>query len=307
MATPEPAARTVELPLLLKTAPPLSTLSPEDLALLVERGEPRAFEPGALLHEAGTPMRALHLVVAGRVAERRAGRAWAVRPASELVGDVDVLAGTGDDVVVIAESTTRTVALDRDAVIDVCADRFAVLATLTAGIAASAIAARRRLGASAGYPPVAAEARTAVPPRLDLAERMAAIRALPAFAATRVQTLGHVAAATRDVTIEADGATWHAGDRADHLLLLLSGTIACATADGAQRFALGPDDVAGALDALAAAPRWYAATPTSTVRALRVPIADLLDVLEDDPDTAVDALVRFARTTAALLDRAARS
>lgn len=307
MTTAEPTARPVELLLALKTVPPFSSVPPEDLALFVERGQPRTFEPGALVHEAGTPMRAIHLVLSGRVAERRAGRPWAVREAYELVGGVDALAETGDDVVVTAESTTQTLELDRETVIDVCYDRFAVLATVTAGIASTSIAARRRLGASAGYAAPAGEARTAAAARLDLGDRMAAIRALPVFAATRVHTLGQVAATTRAVTIEVGRAAWQAGDPADHLLVLLAGTIACATADGAQRFTLGPGDVAGDLDALAAAPRWYAATATSPVRALRVPIADLLDVLEDDPETAVDALTRFARATAALLDRVARA
>jgi CRP-like cAMP-binding protein len=304
MATPEPA---VDVLLALTRVPPFSSVPPEDLALLVERGEPRMFEPGALLHEAGTPMRAIELVVSGRVVEHRVGRAWAIREPYELVGDVDALAETGDDVVVTAESTTRTIELDRDAVIDVCYDRFAVLATVAAGVAATAIAARRRLGTSAGYATAACGAATVVPSRLDLAERIAVIRALPVFATTRVQTLGHVVAATRDVTIESGRTAWQAGDPPDHLLVLLAGTLACATADGAQRFALGTGDVAGDLDALAAAPRWYGATATATARALRVPIADLLDVLEDDPATAVDALLRFARATAALLHRIACS
>ena len=38
---------------------------------------------------------------------------------------------------------------------------------------------------------------------------------------------------------------------------------------------------------------------------LRLPIASLLDILEDDPETAVAALVRLAEATARLVDAVA--
>jgi CRP-like cAMP-binding protein len=307
MATLEPQANAVELLLALKTVPPFSTLPPDDLALFVERAERRTFEPGAVLYEAGAPIHAIHLVLGGRVVETRAGRRWAVREAYELVGGVDALAGTGHDVVVTADSATETLQLDRDDVIEVCYDRFAVLATVTAGVAAMAIAARRRLGPSAGR---SATARDTAPltaaGRLGLPERVAILRALPALSFMRVLTLGDVAAASSELALDVGRAAWQAGDPADHIGVLLSGTIACATADGAQRFVLGPGAVLGGLDALASAPRWYGATATTPVRALRIRLADLLDVLEDDPETAVEGLTRFASATASLVDRVAR-
>jgi CRP-like cAMP-binding protein len=306
MATPEIQSSAVEELLALKAVPPFSTLPPDDLALFIERAERRAFEPGALLCEAGAPIRSIHLVLAGRVTETRAGRRWAMREAYELVGGVDALAGTGDDVVVTAESPTETLELARDDVIDICYDRFAVLATVTAGVAATAIAARRRLGPAAGYPVADETTPIATAPRLGLPERMAALRALPALAGTRMQTLGDIAAASIEITLDAGRSAWQAGDPADHIVVILAGTIACTTADGGQRFTLGPGEVLGELDALASSPRWHAATATTSVRALRIQVAHLLDVLEDDPETAVEGLIRFASTTAALVDRVAR-
>jgi CRP-like cAMP-binding protein len=307
MATAEPQAGAVELLLALKTVPPFSTLPPDDLALFVDRARHRTFAPGALLYAAGAPISTIHLVMEGRVTETRAGRPWAVREAYELVGGVDALASTGDDVVVTAESATRTLELDREAVIEICYDRFSVLATVTAGIAAMAIAARRRLGPSAGYPATPPETTPiAAASRLGLPERMSALRALPALATTRVQTLGDVAAACSEIALDTGRAAWQAGDPADHIVVILSGTVACATADGVQRFVLGRGDVLGDLDALATVPRWYAATATTPVRALHIRVADLLDVLEDDPETAVEGLTRFATATAALVDQVAR-
>jgi CRP-like cAMP-binding protein len=306
MATPEPQSSAVELLLALKTVAPFSTLPPDDLALFVERAERRTFEPGAVLHEAGTPIHTIHLVLSGRLVETRAGRPWATHDPYALVGGVDTLAGTGDDVVVTAESSAETLELDRDAAIDICYDRFSVFASVTAAVAATAIAARRRLGPSAGHAatPVAT-APVSTGSRLRLPERMAVLRALPALATTRVQTLGEVAAASDEITLDAGRAAWRAGDPADHLVVILSGTIACETADGTQRFELGPGDLLGELDAFASTPRWHSAIARTAVRALRIRVADLLDVLEDDPETAVESLTGFAAHTAALVDRVA--
>jgi hypothetical protein len=93
---------------------------------------------------------------------------------------------------------------------------------------------------------------------------------------------------------------WRAGDRADHLLLIVSGALDCAAGDGI-RFALGPREAAGVLDALAAVPRWYDATASAPLVALRTRLADVMDILEDDPDTAVAGLTQLARTTSGLV------
>lgn len=294
------AGATVELLVALKAVAPFATLPPEDLALLVERATPRTFEPGTRVIERGAVVDAIHVVVDGSLIEERAGRAWALRGPYEIVGGVDALARSGADVEVRAKEATRTLELDRATLLDVCYDRFDVLHAIATGIAAMAIAARQQLGATAGFGRVPASTPPAPAHALGLAERVAFLRSMPLPPESAVLTLAGIAARSTQLTLAAGETVWRAGDRADHLLLIVSGALDCAAGDGI-RFALGPREAAGVLDALAAVPRWYDATASTPLVALRTRLADVMDILEDDPDTAVAGLTQLARTTSGLV------
>jgi CRP-like cAMP-binding protein len=297
----EAAGGTVELLVALKSVPPFASLPPEDLALLVERATLRTFAPGDVVIERGALVEAIHLVLEGSLLEQRGGRTWALREPYEIVGGVDALAGASTDVAVRAEAAARTLELEREALLDVCYDRFDLLATVASGVAAMAIAARRLLGAlpsggdASTTPTMDVDVR-----QLDLAERVVFMRSIPVLRDTAVLTLAGVAATSTPAVVAAGEPLWRIGDPADHLLLILSGVIDCAD-DSETRFALGPREVAGVLDALAAIPRWYNATARTRVVALRARIADVMDVLEDDPGTAVAALTQLARATSNLV------
>ena len=292
--------------LALKAVPPFSSLPPDDLALLVERAQPRSLAAGELLVTEGTPLRAIHLVLAGSLEEHRDGQRWAVREPYELVGGVDVLANASEHLMVRAMQPTETLELDRDDLLEVCQDRFDVLATVASGVAAMAIAARRRLGPAAGFPDVAGGTAPAFRAQPDVAQIVSRLQAIAPLGGTPIHTLAYAANEGTVMTLEPGKALWGAGDPSDHALLVLSGRIACTSDDARQRFALGPDDVAGLLDGLALAPRWYEATAATPLVGVRMRIATLLDVLEDDPDTAVGALVRFAHATVRLVDQVVR-
>jgi len=295
------AGGTVELLVALKAVPPFSSLPPEDLALLVERATLRTFGPGDIVIARGGLVEAIHLVLEGSLLEERGGQTWAQRRPYDIVGGVDALAGSSTDVAVRAEAATRTLELEREALLDVCYDRFDVLATVASGVASMAIAARRMLGSTSGLGDASSAPASGHDPReLDLAERVAFMRSIPVLADTAVLTLAGVAATSTPVVVAAGESLWRSGDSADHLLLILSGMIDCAD-DGETRFALGPREVAGVLDALAMVPRWYDATARTRLVALRARIADVMDVLEDDPATAVAALTQLARATSNLV------
>jgi signal-transduction protein with cAMP-binding, CBS, and nucleotidyltransferase domain len=299
---PRPA---VEYVLALKTVTPFSALPPDDLALLVDRTTPRTFAVGAPVLEPGVPVSTVHLLLEGRVTEQRGGRPWATRAPYEVLGGVDAIAHAGEDLVAIAEAPTRTLELAREDLLDVCLDRFAVLATVASGVAAMALAARRRLGRDAGFASAPADHATGRD-GLGLAERLTFLRDLPALGDTRLRTLAQVAAAMREETIVDGEVLWRAGTPADHLVVVESGLVRCVSGDGTQRFALGRGEAAGVLDGLAGEPRWYDATADGAVRTLRISIADLLDLLEDDPEAAVQALESLARATSALVGRVVR-
>ena len=278
---------------------PFATLPPEDLALLVERATPRTFEPGQVVIERGTAVEAIHLVVEGTLVEERAGKAWALREPYEIVGGVDTLAASGADVEVRAKGAARTLELGRETLLEVCYDRFDVLNTIATGVAAMAIAARLRLGATGGFGKRSPQTER-LPRDLNLAERVAFLHSMPVLRDTALLTLAEVAARSAQTTFEAGEKLWRTGDRADHLLLIVSGVIDCAVGDGLH-FALGPREAAGVLDALATVPRWYDATARTRLVALRTRLAHVLDVLEDDPATAVAALTQLARATSGLV------
>jgi CRP-like cAMP-binding protein len=300
----EAPGKTVELLVALKAVPPFSELPPEDLALLVERATTREFEPGQVVIARGSTVEAIHVVIDGTLVEERSGQAWARREPYEIVGGVDALAGSSTELEVRAEAPTRTLELERETLLEVCHDRFDVLNAIATGVAGMAIAARLRLGAAAGFgAPARAPAPAGAerpPGRLDLAERVAFLRTLPVLHDVAMLTLAEVAAQSERVTFAAGETLWRTGDRADHVLLVVSGTIDCAAGDGI-RFAFGPREAAGVLDALAEVPRWYDATARTRLVALRARLADVLDVLEDDPATAVAGLTSLARATSNLV------
>jgi CRP-like cAMP-binding protein len=290
----------------LKAVAPFSSLPPDDLALLVERAQPRSLATDDLLVAPGMPLQAIHLVLSGALEEHRDGQRWAVREPYELVGGVDALANAGERLVVRATQPTETLELGREDLLEVCRDRFDVLATVTAGVAAMAISARRRLGPSAGFPDVAAATTPPFRNQPDVAEIVARLQTIAPLGGTPIHTLAYAANEGTLIALQPGEPLWEAGDPSDHVVLLLSGRIDCTAEDGRQRFALGPDDVAGLLDGLALAPRWYGATAATALVGLRIGVGALLDVLEDDPETAIGGLVRFARATVGLVDEVAR-
>lgn len=292
--------KTVELLVALKAVAPFSGLPPEDLALLVERATPRELAAGQVVVARGSTVETIHVVVEGALVEERSGHPWAVREPYEIVGGVDALAGSSTALEVRAKGPTRTLELERETLLEVCYDRFDVLNAIVTGVAGMAIAARLRLGAAAGFARPTAAGGERPPARLDLAERVAFVRSVPVLRDVAMLTLAEVAASSERVAFAPGETLWRTGDRADHLVLVVSGVVDGAAGDE-LRFAFGPREAAGVLDALAEVPRWYDATARTPVVALRTRVADVLDVLEDDPATAVAGLTHLARATCDLV------
>jgi len=294
------AGQTMELLVALKAVAPFASLPPEDLALLVERATPREYAAGEVILARGNTVESIHVVLQGALVEERGGRAWALREPYEVVGGVDALAGSSTDVEVRAREATRTLELERETLLEVCYDRSDVTNAIATGVAAMAIAARLRLGSAAGFRPTTAAAAEHPPRDLGLAERVEFLRSIPVLRETAMLTLAEVAAESTQVTFEAGEAVWRTGDPADHLLLIVSGVLDCSAGDG-PRFAFGSCEAAGVLDGHAALPRWYDATARTRMVALRARVAGIMDVLEDDPATAVAGLTQLARATATLV------
>ena len=83
-------------------------------------------------------------------------------------------------------------------------------------------------------------------------------------------------------------------------VMVIAGAVACRTEDGIE-FAVGSRQGLGALDALSGHRRWYRATVTHDLVALRSNVEGMLDVLEDNVDLAVSLLSALARDARSIL------
>jgi CRP-like cAMP-binding protein len=303
----EDGASAVERLLAIKTLPLFADLHADDLAVLAERARVYGFQPGeTLFSSASGPLSSIHLVLEGRVTEHRDGQPFRSHGVRQVLGGVDVLADTGAEVIAIADEPTRTVAIDRDDLRDILEDNFAILSVALQGAAAATLRLRRRLLPSAGFPePVAAGCTEPDAASLhDLGARIAFLRRT-SLQRARIRTLGQLARDAELRQVRTGTTLWVAGHSADHTLVVVRGVVECATADGVQRFALGPETVVGLEDTLALAPRWFTARAHGEVTLLQLSGAAIIDALEDDSDLALDALAALAAVASALRDRVA--
>lgn len=300
MSQAEETGTVVERMLVVKAVPVLGDLDPEELALVAERTSFREFAPGETVFSGvDTPVTTIHLVLGGRVAERRGGRPFRTHGPQHVVGGLEALADTPTDVVAVAEVATRTLAIERSDLRDILADNFAVLGATLQGVAAAALRLRRAVTPSAGFP-VATAAPAADGD--ELAERIAFLHARTLLGGMPIRALGHVAGEAEQGTLVAGARLWSEGEPAEHAVVVTSGIVDCTSADGRHRFQAGPGTILGFEDALALEARWYGAVARDGGTVLRLERAALVDLLEDEPDAALALLAALAATATALRD-----
>jgi len=278
------ALGTVERVLALKKVPPFAELHPADLAPLAACALPRMVPAGGALPSDGDGG-SVHVLLEGCIRER--GRR---HEAPALLGVLDVLAGDLPvDRVALVES--RTLELTRKALFELIADEFEVwLATLRhvcgqlpRGGVPGAVCVR-----TAG----AVEPRAAAP--ADLADRIASLRRVAAFADLGIRALGQIAGELQELTLPPGAVLWRRDDAAGQLLAIAAGIVRCTERAGSARDA-GPGSLLGLTESLCAGRFDYRAEARSTVRALRIGVDALVDVLEDDPEAGVELLCVIAR------------
>jgi CRP-like cAMP-binding protein len=303
----EESGNAVERMLVMKAMPLLADLDADELAVLAEHVRFCTFARGETVF-AGTeaPVEQIHLVLDGRVVEHRGGRPFRTHGPQRVVGGVDALAHTTADVLAVAAEDTRTLAIDRTDLRDVLEDNFGVLAATLQGVAAATLRLRRSLVPSAGF---ASRVDAAPPPSGTLDElgaRIAFLHRHTWLRHARVRTLGQIAREAEPISVAGGASIWAEGGPADHGAVVVTGVVACETADGRQRFEVGPGAVVGLEEALAMGVRWHRATARTPVSFLAISRAAFVDVLEDDSDTALELLAALATVASALRDRSAQ-
>jgi CRP-like cAMP-binding protein len=297
----------MERMLAIKAMPVFVDVHPDELAVIAEYARLHTFRRGETLYDgSAAPVSTIHLVLEGRVTEHRAGRPFITHGPLHVLGGEDALALSAGDVSAIADEDTRTLAIERDQLHEVLEDNFGVLSAALRGVAEATLRLRRRIAPSAGFAALASDVVAPDHVLDDPGERVGFLWEHTWLRHARVRTLGQLAADAESVVFTAGDTLWAAGDRADHALVLVSGRIHCETADGQQQFEAARGTVLGLEEALAADARWFGAVAREPGSALQISRAALLDVLEDDPDSALALLAACAAIASGLRDEVAR-
>ena len=307
MSQAEESASTIERMLAIKGLPVFVDVHPDELAVIAEHVRLCTFRRGETLFAgAQAPVSTIHLVLDGRVTEYRGGRPFTTHGPQHVLGGEDALALSSTDVVAVADEDTRTLAIERDHLRDVLEDNFGVLSAALRGVAAATLRLRRRIVPSAGYldsPPPAPE-RPHLPD--ELGARVAFLWEHTWLRHARASTLGQLASDAESVALGNGERLWAAGDRGEDALVVVAGRVRCETGDGLQHFTLGRGAVIGLEEVLAMDERWCGAVVRAPGSALRITRASLVDVLEDDPDSALALLAALAAIASRLRDDVAR-
>jgi CRP-like cAMP-binding protein len=286
--------------LAIRALPLVADIHLDELAVVAEHARSHRVARGEALPPG------IHLILAGRVVEWRAGRAFRVHGPQHVVGGIDALALTATDTTLLVEDEASTLAIGRDDLRDILEDNFGALSATLQGVAASTLRMRRELRPGAGFPSHGTGRADAAAALDEPWTRVAYLRARRWLPAARIETLGHLAREAALVSVTDGEVLWTEGEPADDVALIVRGTVACRSAAG-QRFQRGAGTIVGLDEALAIDTRWYEAVAREPLTILRVTRAAILDALEDDPDTALHMLTTLARIASRLRDRVART
>ncbi len=291
-----PAAHAVPLMermLHLRAQPLFAGLSSARLAMVAAATRERAYTRGELVLGEGELHDAMIFVVSGAVRLSRHGRFVDTAGPGAVVGDLGVVVGPSAGLEARAETAALTLELTRDGLLELLEEDFNLLLEVIRRTSGQLI---ERLAAMEVAPilPPAPRAPLAFPDReLDLVERLFLLRRMPGFTTAGLDALSELARELKELRLPARERLWGIGEPAGHLLFLAGGDVTCRAPRGWTTLRRGLSLV-GALEAIAGAPRWFEATTATEVVALRADVDTLLDVFEDDGETALGFLTHLA-------------
>lgn len=301
-----PRIRPVERVLFLKRVSWLAGLPAPDLAVVGDHARERAWKRGAVVLRPGEPVGVIHLVVEGRLAVRRGGRVLGHAGPGDTVGARLMLAEDAAGLEAVAQADALTLALDREAFLDVLEDRFAIYRGLLRQTCRELVALFLRSPAEAApAPPPAGAAR---PPgaELDLVERIVLLRAGAPFEACSINALAELSQRLEEVRLPPGSVVWRRGDRPDRGMFVASGRLRCEPAAREAAFRIGPGQPIGTLELLGDLPRWYDLVVEEPVTALAGEAEQLVDLFEDNVDMGLAFLAHLMRLLVRLEERVAR-
>ena len=282
-----------------------AALSHEALAGIAQLTRAQRVAAGVELAREGEPFPFVYLIIEGQLELLREGKRVGLFGDGSGVGVMSALARDpiGFGCRTLKESTLLVLRLAD--LFEMMEDYFDLMHGALRNVAADAIRWRRALPDGGFLPHTPIECVECGDGPLGLVQRIFHLRRTIGLERSYIDELAELARAAREQRIPRGTQLWSTGERADHLLIVVSGEVTGQTREG-KLFRFGPGDILGNLDTIAGEPRWFDAHTQSDLVALTIDSESIVDVWEDHPDLAFAFLRMFSRLILDLRLRAAR-
>jgi CRP-like cAMP-binding protein len=261
-----------------------------DLAALPALAEERRWPRGAALIAAGRVEHAC-FILDGSVRVSARGQTRTALP-RDAVGLLELLADDPDGLEAVAESDTRVLSISRQVLLDfLAASPAAALDTLR--VLARRVVDVAGTGPMFTWPGTPRPRLTPPGAPLSYADKLLCVHAALPHAPRHLTATTQVARACRERRVRAGEELWRTGEPAARGLILVAGEVECRPPAGRTFRAKGGEPLGG-LEVIARVPRWYHAVAATDLVALELDRADMLDILEDHIELAIDMMRGFA-------------
>lgn len=269
--------------LVLRQFPLFASVELDELAMVAENVTEVTFAAHDVVVDAVSRVPAIHLILEGRIDERRS------YGPHQIFGALEVFAKRPAAATATAGVATQTLQIAASDFSDILEDNFGLMRLVLRTLADRMIGSDARQRASQVIVPVTRP--------LGIVERLIVLRQQTPFATARLQSLSILAHIARETAWPAGASLELGGDA----LILHDGQLR-ETIHERESNHFGPGDAVGLVESLAGRPRERTLEALTPVSALRIPHSAILDVIEDHPDLGFAMIETFA---AALLDATA--
>lgn len=203
----------------------LEVLGPA-FARLAESMTDEEFAPGAVIYRTGDPARDYLFIASGEVVVKMPDGAVLTLGERNVAGGSEVTAGRAHPQTATASTKVHLVRLPRDALFDVVEDYFLVAQIMLRNAAKATQQMRRALASASRYPPMRAlDLVSSGETRLNLVDRILALRSSAAFREAPMQAITKLAEGGRERRFEAGEAVTRADSLPTTVYLVMSGAL----------------------------------------------------------------------------------
>lgn len=201
-------------------------------------------------------------------------RTWGPR---QVFGGLEVLANREASQTAMTTVATTTLQLLAPDVTEILEESFGMMLAALRGLAAASVAGGRQRPRACTLPD-----RTRAG-SLGFVGRLLLLRQQPAFLSAPLESLVALAHASEEVSLPAGALMTHAGMPESSSYVIVDGASSAVGASGVPR-RLGPGDAIGHLEALAGQPHEETIGVVEPLRAVKVEVSRVFDIIEDHTD-----------------------